>query len=93
MLLAPQVSKRVDDDAKDQVENDDDDDEEEQEVVDHSGRKQRLLRGGRRTQGEEQEKQFKVGPFSGWGLQKSSPLTALEGRLRISPTPPPFRRP
>lgn len=72
LFLAPQVSKRVDDDAKDQVENDDDDDEEEQEVVDHSGCKQRLLRGAAaRRRGA--EKQFKVGPFSGGGCRKAHP--------------------
>lgn len=44
LLLAPQVSEGVDDDAEDEVEHDDDDHEEEEEVVDHSGCKQGLLR-------------------------------------------------
>lgn len=43
LLFAPQVSKCVDDDTKDEVEDDDDDHEEEEQVVDYSGSKQRLL--------------------------------------------------
>lgn len=43
LLLAPQVSERVDDDTKYQVEDDDDDDEEEEKVVHHASSKQRIL--------------------------------------------------
>lgn len=44
LFFTPQVSKSVNDYAKDEVENNDDDHEEEQQVVYHSGCKQRLLR-------------------------------------------------
>ena len=43
LLLAPQVSERVDNHAEDEVEDDDDDDEEEEQVVHHAGGEQRLL--------------------------------------------------
>lgn len=43
LLLAPQVGKRVDDDAKDEVEHDDDDHKEEEKVVNHSGCEEGLL--------------------------------------------------
>lgn len=43
LFLAPQVSKSVNDDTKDEVEDNDDDHEEEKQVVDHSGSKKGLL--------------------------------------------------
>lgn len=43
LFLAPQVSKRVNDDTKDEVQDNDDDHEEEQQVVDYSGSKKGLL--------------------------------------------------
>lgn len=43
LLLAPQVGKRVNDDAKDEVKDNNDDHEEEEQVVDHPGGKQGLL--------------------------------------------------
>jgi len=45
LLLAPQVSKRVDDDAEDEVEDNDDNHEEEEQVVHHAGGEQGLLAG------------------------------------------------
>lgn len=43
LLLAPQVSKGVNNDPKDEVKDDDNDDKEEEEVVDNASRKQGLL--------------------------------------------------
>lgn len=43
LFLTPQISKGVNDDPKDEVEDDDNDNEEEEEVVDNSSREQRLL--------------------------------------------------
>lgn len=45
LFLTPQVSKGVNDNTKNEVQNDDDDDEEEQKVINYSGSKQRLLDG------------------------------------------------
>lgn len=50
LLLAPQVSERIDDDAEDEVEDDDDDQEEEEQVVDHPASKQRLLPKTQKTE-------------------------------------------
>ena len=44
LFLAPQVSKGVDDDTKDQVEDDNDHHEEEDHVVDHSSSKHGFLK-------------------------------------------------
>jgi hypothetical protein len=41
LLLAPQVSERVDDDTENQVQHDNDDDEEEEHVINHSRTKPR----------------------------------------------------
>lgn len=43
LLLTPQVSKSVNDDPENQVQDNDDDHEEEQKVVDHTGSKQWFL--------------------------------------------------
>lgn len=43
LFLTPQVSKSINDDAKDEVEDNDDDHEEEKQVVDHPGSKKGLL--------------------------------------------------
>lgn len=43
LFLAPQVSKSINDDAKDEVEDNDDDHEEEKQVVDHPGSEKGLL--------------------------------------------------
>ena len=43
LLLTPQVSKRVNDHTKDQVQYDNDHNEEEEQVIDHPQHKQRLL--------------------------------------------------
>lgn len=44
LLLTSQVSKRINDDTKDEVQDDDDDDEIEEEVINNSRSKQRLLK-------------------------------------------------
>lgn len=43
LFLTPQISKGVNNDPKDEVEDDDNDNEEEEEVVDNSSREQGLL--------------------------------------------------
>ena len=43
LFLAPQVSKRVDNDTEDEIEDNDDDDEEEQQIIDDTSKEQRLL--------------------------------------------------
>lgn len=43
LFLTPQVSKSINDDTKNEVENNDDDHEEEKQVIDHSGSKKGLL--------------------------------------------------
>jgi len=43
LLFATEVSERVDDDAKDEVEYDDNDDEEEDQIIDNTCKEQMLL--------------------------------------------------
>jgi hypothetical protein len=50
LLLASEVSKRVDDDTKNKVKHDDDDNEEEQQVINHSSHKERFLHKNTRHQ-------------------------------------------